>query len=115
MWNFVGRQNDIQGSGEITQGNWISGIPMIDNVRLGDQSLLPADYGTANKGHNVFYMLPLIFGIIGLLWQAYAGKKGIEQFWVVFFLFFMKYALPRAIEWLRDQGYTFQRIPMNDE
>lgn len=89
MWNFVGRQNDIQGSGEITQGNWISGIPMIDNVRLGDQSLLPADYGTANKGHNVFYMLPLIFGIIGLLWQAYAGKKGIEQFWVVFFLFFM--------------------------
>ena len=89
MWNFVGRQNDIQGSGEITHGNWISGIPVIDNARLGDQSLLPSDLGEGNKGHNVFYMLPLLLGIIGLLWQAYAGKRGIEQFWVVFFLFFM--------------------------
>lgn len=89
MWNFAGRQNDIQGSGEITQGNWISGIPFIDNLRLGDQSLMPSDLTTDNKGHNVFYMLPLIFGIIGLLWQAYANKRGIEQFWVIFFLFFM--------------------------
>ena len=89
MWNFVGRQNDIQGSGEITHGNWISGIPVIDNARLGDQSLLPSDLGEGNKGHNVFYMLPLLLGIIGLLWQAYAGKRGIEQFWVIFFLFFM--------------------------
>ncbi len=89
MWNFVGRQNDIQGLGEVTQGNWISGIPFIDNPRLGDQSLLPDDYGKGNKGHNVFYMLPLLLGIIGLLWQAYRGKRGIEQFWVVFFLFFM--------------------------
>ena len=89
MWNFAGRQNDIQGMGEITQGNWISGIPFIDNLRLGDQSLMPADLTTGNKGHNVFYMLPLLLGIIGLLWQAYSSKKGIEQFWVVFFLFFM--------------------------
>ena len=89
MWNFAGRQNDIQGSGEITQGNWISGIPFIDNLRLGDQSLMPTELTTGNKGHNVFFMLPLIFGIIGLLWQAYANKRGIEQFWVIFFLFFM--------------------------
>ncbi len=89
MWNFAGRQNDIQGNGEITQGNWISGITFIDNLRLGDQSLMPSDLTTGNKGHNVFYMLPLIFGIIGLLWQAYADKRGIEQFWVIFFLFFM--------------------------
>lgn len=89
MWNFAGRQNDIQGNGEITQGNWISGIPFIDNLRLGDQSLMPSDLTTGNKGHNVFYMLPLILGIIGLLWQAYANKRGIEQFWVIFFLFFM--------------------------
>ncbi len=89
MWNFAGRQNDIQGMGEITQGNWISGIPFIDNPRLGDQSLLPDDYGKGNKGHNVFYLLPLLLGIVGLLWQAYRGKRGIEQFWVVFFLFFM--------------------------
>ena len=89
MWNFAGRQNDIQGMGEITQGNWISGISFIDNPRLGDQSLLPDDFGKGNKGHNVFYLLPLLLGIVGLLWQAYRGKRGIEQFWVVFFLFFM--------------------------
>jgi len=89
MWNFAGRQNDIQGNGEINHGNWISGIPFIDNPRLGDQSLLPYDEGEGNKGHNVFFMLPLIMGIIGLLWQAFVSKRGIEQFWVVFFLFFM--------------------------
>ena len=89
MWNFAGRQNDLQGMGEITHGNWISGYPFIDNPRLGDQSLLPDDLGKGNKGHNVFYLLPLLMGIIGLLWQAYRGRRGIEQFWVVFFLFFM--------------------------
>ena len=89
MWNFVGRQNDIQGQGEITHGNWISGIPFIDNPRLGDQSLLPDELTTGNKGHNVFYFLPLLLGIIGLLWQAFTDKRGIEQFWVIFFLFFM--------------------------
>ncbi|MBR5102245.1 MAG: DUF2723 domain-containing protein, partial [Muribaculaceae bacterium] len=89
MWNFAGRQNDIQGNGEITQGNWISGIPFIDNARLGDQSLLPEDYTTGNKGHNVFYCLPLLLGLLGLLWQSFSGKKGIQQFWVIFFLFFM--------------------------
>ena len=89
MWNFAGRQNDIQGNGEVTHGNWISGIPFIDNARLGDQSLLPEDLGSGNKGHNVFFMLPLLLGIIGLLWQAFTSKRGIEQFWVIFFLFFM--------------------------
>ncbi len=89
MWNFAGRQNDIQGNGEVNQGNWISGIPFIDNPRLGDQSLLPYDEGEGNKGHNVFYMLPLLLGLIGLGWQAFTSKRGIEQFWVVFFLFFM--------------------------
>ncbi|MDE6091083.1 MAG: DUF2723 domain-containing protein [Duncaniella sp.] len=89
MWNFAGRQNDIQGNGEVNHGNWISGIPFIDNPRLGDQSLLPYSDGKGNKGHNVFYMLPLIMGIIGLGWQAFTSKRGIEQFWVIFFLFFM--------------------------
>ena len=88
MWNFAGRQNDLQGSGEIEHGNWITGIPFIDNFLVGDQSLLPQELQN-NKGHNVFYCLPLLLGIIGLLWQAYRGQKGIQQFWVVFFLFFM--------------------------
>ena len=89
LWNFAGRQNDIQGNGEPTHGNWISGIPAIDNARLGDQSLLPDELGKDNPGHNVFFMLPLLMGLLGLFWQAAAGKRGIEQFWVVFFLFFM--------------------------
>ena len=88
MWNFAGRQNDLQGSGEIEHGNWITGIPFIDNWLVGDQSLLPQELKD-NKGHNVFYCLPLLLGIIGLLWQAYRGQKGVQQFWVVFFLFFM--------------------------
>ncbi|MCM1066191.1 MAG: DUF2723 domain-containing protein [Muribaculaceae bacterium] len=94
MWNFAGRQNDIQGNGEPHLGNWISGIPAIDNARLGDQSALPDEFGKGNKGHNVFYMLPLILGLIGLLYQALYNhranpERGIQQFWVVFFLFFM--------------------------
>ena len=88
MWNFAGRQNDIQGQGEIEHGNWITGIPFIDNMLVGDQTFLP-DSLKNNKGHNVFYCLPLILGLIGLFWQAYKGDKGIQQFWIVFFLFFM--------------------------
>jgi hypothetical protein len=89
MWNFAGRQNDIQGHGGVEYGNWISGIPFIDNARLGDQSKMPDDLKN-NKGHNVFYCLPLILGLIGIFWQIMArGQKGVKQFWVVFFLFFM--------------------------
>ena len=88
MWNFAGRQNDIQGNGEPEHGNWISGIPFIDNARLGDQSKLPTEL-RENKGHNVFYCLPLLLGLIGLFWQAYKNREGVRQFWVVFFLFFM--------------------------
>ena len=89
MWNFAGRQNDIQGHGELEHGNWLSGIPFIDNARLGDQSMLPDDL-KENKGHNVFYCLPLLLGLIGLFWQSLKkGQVGIQQFWVVFFLFFM--------------------------
>ena len=88
MWNFAGRQNDLQGSGEPEHGNWITGISFIDNWMLGDQSKLPQEL-KENKGHNVFYCLPLLLGLIGLFWQAWRGQRGIRQFWVVFFLFFM--------------------------
>ena len=89
LWNFAGRQNDIQGQGEVEHGNWLTGISFIDNARLGDQNLLP-DVLKNNKGHNVFYCLPLILGLIGIFWQVMMrNPKGIKQFWVVFFLFFM--------------------------
>ena len=88
LWNFAGRQNDIQSYGELEHGNWITGFSFIDNLMLGDQSKLPDELKN-NKGHNVFYCLPLILGLIGLFWQAWRGRRGIRQFWVVFFLFFM--------------------------
>ena len=93
MWNFAGRQNDVQGHGEWEHGNWITGIPFLDNLRLGDQSKLPTEL-RENKGRNVFYCLPLILGLIGLFWQLFRNTKenrgeGEKQFWVVFFLFFM--------------------------
>mgnify|MGYP004649848363 CR=1 FL=1 len=88
MWNFSGRQNDIQGHGEVLNGNWITGIPFIDEALVGPQTDMPSDI-TDNKGHNVYYMLPLLLGLLGLLYQAYAGEKGIQGFWITFFLFFM--------------------------
>ena len=88
MWNFAGRQNDIQGNGELEHGNWITGIKPLDDARLGNQDMLPDELKT-NKGHNVFYCLPLLLGLIGMFWQAFRGKRGIRQFWVVAFLFFM--------------------------
>ena len=88
MWNFAGRQNDIQGHGEVQNGNWISGFNFIDKHIAGDQTNLPDDLKN-NAGRNVFYMLPLLLGLIGLFYQAFSGKKGIESFWVTFFLFFM--------------------------
>ncbi|MBQ3958741.1 MAG: DUF2723 domain-containing protein, partial [Bacteroidaceae bacterium] len=94
MWNFAGRQNDVQGNGEWEHGNWITGIPFLDNLRLGNQSKLPSELGAKNKGHNVFYCLPLLLGLIGFFWQLYRNdeknrSEGQKQFWVVFFLFFM--------------------------
>ena len=94
MWNFAGRQNDLQGNGEWEHGNWITGIPFLDNMRLGDQSKLPSEL-KENKGHNVFYCLPLLLGLIGLLWQLFKNDEktrngeGEKQFGIVFFLFFM--------------------------
>ena len=89
MWNFAGRQNDYQGQGELEHGNWITGFPFIDNALYGDQSLLPKQLGEENKGHNVFYCLPLLLGLLGMGLQYMKGDKGMRQFWVVFFLFFM--------------------------
>ena len=88
MWNFAGRQNDLKSGGEWEHGNWLTGISFIDNARLGNQDLLPDELKN-NKARNVFFCLPLLIGLIGFFWQAFRGKEGIQQFWVVFFLFFM--------------------------
>lgn len=83
MWNFVGRQNDIQGNLDIFNGNWISGIDAIDEARLGSQKKLPSQV-LENKGRNTYYFLPLILGIIGLLYQIKWDK---ENFFALFLFF----------------------------
>ena len=88
MWNFSGRQNDIQGNGDILNGNWITGFNFLDSVRLGDQNHLPTSLAK-NRGKNKYYMLPLILGLLGLFFQFNAGSKGKKDFWVVMSLFIM--------------------------
>lgn len=110
MWNFVGRQNDIQGQGDLLNGNAITGINFIDKLFVGDQSTLPEDL-KSNKGRNVYYALPLLLGLVGMYYQisrtlvlrrkqdeeemeAVEPKDntspiGHQSFWTVFMLFFM--------------------------
>ena len=85
MWNFAGKQNDIQGFGSKRDGNWISGISFLDNKRLGDQSKLP-DSIKNNKAHNTLYLLPFILGIIGCVYQFLKNRT---DFVVSFLLFFL--------------------------
>ena len=83
MWNFSGRQNDLQGKLDPINGNWISGIPFIDNWRLGPQELLPSELAN-NKGKNKYYMLPLLMGVLGF---AFLYGKDPKRFWVMLLLF----------------------------
>lgn len=86
MWNFAGKQNDIQGfgPGNVRDGNWLSGISVIDNMRLGNQNAMP-DSIKNNKAHNTLFFLPLLLGILGLVYQYFANRR---DFLVVGLLFF---------------------------
>ena len=84
MWNFSGKQNDIQGHGELNNGNWISGINFIDEYRLGPQSSLP-DHLKKNPGRNTYYFLPLILGLLGLFFHY---KQAPKDTWVILLFFF---------------------------
>ncbi|BDU24728.1 DUF2723 domain-containing protein [Flavobacterium sp. GSB-24] len=83
MWNFVGRQNDVQGKYDNLDGNWISGIKPLDSIHLGSQDNLPSDV-LNNKGRNVYYFLPFILGLIGLMYHA---NKDLKSFYVLLALF----------------------------
>jgi hypothetical protein len=85
MWNFVGRQNDIEGNGNSIHGNWISGVSFIDEARLGKLDNLPKDL-TTNPAHNTYYFLPLLVGLAGMFWQY---KKHNSGFWLVMAFFIM--------------------------
>lgn len=88
MWNFSGRQNDIQGHGEVDRGNWITGISFIDKALVGDQTNLPSELND-NKGRNRYYMLPLLLGLLGIFFLVNNGKEGKHTFWVTMLLFFL--------------------------
>jgi len=107
MWNFVGRQNDKQGQLDVFNGNWLSGIDFIDEARLGSQQNLPDDV-KENKGRNKYYFLPLLLGIIGLLYQIKFDKKNFYSL----FLFFaftgfavIFYTNPKSFE-VRERDYA---------
>jgi drug/metabolite transporter (DMT)-like permease len=85
MWNFAGRQNDIQGNGNAIHGNWISGIKFIDQARLGNLNQLPADLEN-NPGNNKYFFLPLLIGLAGMFWQYKRNNTG---FWLVMAFFIL--------------------------
>lgn len=86
MWNFVGRQNDVQSHGDFMNGNWVSGIGFLDKAKVGPSDNMP-DFMKNDKSHNTYYFLPLIFGLLGLFYQYNRGKKGKEGFAVTMLLF----------------------------
>jgi hypothetical protein len=88
MWNFAGRQNDIQGHGGVLHGNWLSGVKFVDEMRLGSQDNLPDRFAN-NKARNTYYFLPLLLGLLGIFFQYNKGAEGKKGLWVVFLLFFM--------------------------
>ncbi|MEO6818300.1 MAG: DUF2723 domain-containing protein [Ginsengibacter sp.] len=110
LWNFAGKQNDLQGvdMGNVRDGNWITGIPFWDNVRLGDQSKMP-DTLKNNKAHNKLFALPLLLGILGLLYQYQKDKK--DTLIVILLFFFTGIAivlyLNQAGNQPRERDYAF--------
>jgi hypothetical protein len=109
MWNFAGRQNDLQGLGNVRDGNWISGIPFYDNLRLGDQSKLPESL-KHNKAHAPLFMLPLLLGVLGLIFQYKRDKTNAVVVFLLFFftgiaiILYLNQALPQPRE--RDYSYV---------
>lgn len=100
MWNFAGRQNDIQGYGDRFFGNWISGIPPLDNWRLGNQNEIPDAYRNP-KSQNKYYLIPLLIGILGICFQFRHDK---QNFWIAFALFL--FTGPAIVAYLNEVPVT---------
>jgi hypothetical protein len=109
LWSYAGKQNDLEGFGNVRDGNWISGIPFLDDYRLGDQSKMPDSIHTNNKSYNRLFLLPLILGFIGLVFQAMRHRN---DFWIVMLLFFFTgeaivFYLNQAGLQPRERDYAF--------
>ena len=85
MWNFSGRQNDVQGHGDFIDGNWVSGVDFIDAERLGDRAVVP-DHRKSDKSHNRFFLLPLLLGLIGAVFQALRSWRDFSVVGLLFIL-----------------------------
>jgi len=109
MWNFSGKQNDLEGFGNPRDGNWISGIPFLDTWRLGDQSKLPDSIHTNNKSYNRMYMLPFILGLIGLVFQYKRNRRDFMITGLLFVLtgFGIVFYLNQAGLQPRERDYAF--------
>ncbi len=100
MWNFAGRQNDIQGHGDRYSGNWMSGIAFLDSLRLGDQDDLP-DFLKNHKARNTYYLIPLLLGIFGFIFHA---RHDVKNFGVALALFF--FTGPAIVLYLNEVPVT---------
>ena len=95
MWNYSGRQNDVPSTGEIDHGNFITGFPLLDDLMLGPQSELPPELGADNHGRNVYWCIPFILGVIGMVWLFMGSRHGLRRrrmrriAWVSLVLFLM--------------------------
>jgi len=107
FWNFVGRQNDDQGFGDITRGNWLSGINFIDKMRLGSQENIPVSL--QSKAHNTYYFLPLLLGIIGMLWHFRKSKEDASVVMTLFLFtgFFIILYLNFPAHQPRERDYAY--------
>ena len=85
LWNFAGKQNDLQGFGNVRDGNFSTGIPFVDNLFFGDQAKLPDSINNQNKAHNTLFMFPLLLGIIGFIFQYQNNKKDLIVTGLLFF------------------------------
>ncbi|MDE6291580.1 MAG: hypothetical protein K2M16_08610, partial [Muribaculaceae bacterium] len=95
MWNYSGRQNDVPSTGEIDHGNFITGFPFLDDLMLGPQSELPFELGVNNQGRNVYWSIPFILGVVGIVWLFRGSRQGLRLgrmrriAWVSLVLFLM--------------------------
>lgn len=108
LWNFMGRQNDIPSTGEIDHGNFITGFPFIDNAMLGDQSRMPANASRGNPGRNVYYGIPFILGISGIIFLASRSKEG-RRALAVFTIFFLMTGLAIVVYLNQTPGEPRER------
>ncbi len=109
MWNFSGKQNDLEGFGNVRDGNAITGISFIDNMFLGDQSKLPDSIHKNNKSYNRMYLLPLILGLLGLIFQAKRSKRDFLVTGLLFFFtgFAIVLYLNQAGQQPRERDYAY--------